>query len=125
MAGGKKQVTGAARQRRSTTADTATLEDKCHPRKIFIGGLASDTTTQDLRDYFGQFGSIVDAVVLRWPDGRSRGFGYVIPERRRGWPASLESLPWRCRERDAPARSNDVFCPRDGARDSPGGGAGG
>jgi len=77
MAGGKKQVTGAARQRRSTTADTATLEDKCHPRKIFIGGLASDTTTQDLRDYFGQFGSIVDAVVLRWPDGRSRGFGYV------------------------------------------------
>jgi RNA-binding protein Musashi len=77
MAGGKRQAAGATRQRRSTTADTATLEDRCHPRKIFIGGLASDTTTQDLRDYFGQFGSIVDAVVLRWPDGRSRGFGYV------------------------------------------------
>jgi hypothetical protein len=30
-----------------------------------------------LRDHFQHFGSIVDAVVLRWPDGRSRGFGYV------------------------------------------------
>jgi len=52
-------------------------EEQCHPRKIFIGGLAHKTTTQHLRDHFGQFGAIVDAVVLRWPDGRSRGFGYV------------------------------------------------
>merc|ERR1719362_645719 len=34
-------------------------------------------TTQQLRDYFSRYGAIVDAVVLRWPDGRSRGFGYV------------------------------------------------
>lgn len=58
-------------------ADCATREDQCHPRKIFVGGLAHKTTTQNLRDYFGHYGSIVDAVVLRWPDGRSRGFGYV------------------------------------------------
>lgn len=54
----------------------ARRESEC-PRKIFIGGLAHKTTTQHLRDHFGCHGAIVDAVVLRWPDGRSRGFGYV------------------------------------------------
>lgn len=52
-------------------------EEQSHPRKIFVGGLAHKTSTQHLRDYFARYGSIVDAVVLRWPDGRSRGFGYV------------------------------------------------
>jgi len=64
-------------RRRAAVADSATLENQCHPRKIFIGGLAHKTTTQQLRDYFSRYGAIVDAVVLRWPDGRSRGFGYV------------------------------------------------
>lgn len=58
-------------------ADSATLEEQCHQKKIFVGGLAHKTTTQNIREYFGHYGSIVDAVVLRWPDGRSRGFGYV------------------------------------------------
>jgi RNA recognition motif-containing protein len=68
---------GRPERRRAATADSATLDDQCHPRKIFIGGLAHKTTTQQLRDYFARYGAIVDAVVLRWPDGRSRGFGYV------------------------------------------------
>jgi RNA-binding protein Musashi len=46
-------------------------------RKIFVGGLAHSTTTADLAIYFERFGKISDAVVLRWPDGNSRGFGYV------------------------------------------------
>lgn len=68
---------GQPERRRAAVADSATLENQCHPRKIFIGGLAHKTTTQQLRDYFARYGAIVDAVVLRWPDGRSRGFGYV------------------------------------------------
>jgi len=68
---------GRPERRRAAMADSATLENQCHPRKIFIGGLAHKTTTQQLRDYFSRYGAIVDAVVLRWPDGRSRGFGYV------------------------------------------------
>jgi len=52
-------------------------EEQSHPCKVFVGGLAHKTTTQHLRDHFGGYGGIVDAVVLRWPDGRSRGFGYV------------------------------------------------
>merc|ERR1719171_2868097 len=72
-----QQQSQGQRQERRHSADSATLEDQCHPRKIFIGGLAHKTTTQHLRDHFQRFGPIVDAVVLRWPDGRSRGFGYV------------------------------------------------
>jgi len=67
----------ACHQRRVARTDTATLTDQCHPRKIFIGGLSNTTNTQELCDYFGRFGKIIDAVVLRWPDGRSRNFGYV------------------------------------------------
>lgn len=58
-------------------ADCATKDDQCHPRKIFVGGLGHKLSTQGLRDHFSKYGTIVDAVVLRWPDGRSRGFGYV------------------------------------------------
>jgi len=68
---------GQRTEKNRSSVDSNTLEDQCHPRKIFIGGLAHKTTTQHLRDHFGRFGSIVDSVVLRWPDGRSRGFGYV------------------------------------------------
>jgi len=73
----RRSPDGRPERRRAALADSATLENQCHPRKIFIGGLAHKTTTQQLRDYFSRYGAIVDAVVLRWPDGRSRGFGYV------------------------------------------------
>jgi len=74
---GRGRPEGQRTEKNRASVDSNTLEDQCHPRKVFIGGLAHTTTTQHLRDNFGRFGSIVDAVVLRWPDGRSRGFGYV------------------------------------------------
>jgi len=64
-------------RRRGQTADSATLEEQCHPKKVFVGGLSHKSTTQHLREYFEKYGTVSDAVVLRWPDGRSRGFGYV------------------------------------------------
>lgn len=74
---GRSRPDGQRSEKHRATVDSNTSEEQCHPRKIFIGGLAHKTTTQHLRDHFQRFGSIVDAVVLRWPDGRSRGFGYV------------------------------------------------
>mmetsp|Transcript_42727 Transcript_42727/g.117959 ORF Transcript_42727/g.117959 Transcript_42727/m.117959 type:complete len:407 (+) Transcript_42727:86-1306(+) len=70
-------ASAAVRHEKRHSAASATSEEQCHPRKIFVGGLAHKTTTQHLRDHFVRFGPVVDAVVLRWPDGRSRGFGYV------------------------------------------------
>lgn len=74
---GRPRTDGPRPDKHRATVDNNTLEEQCHPRKIFIGGLAHKTTTQHLREHFASFGGIVDAVVLRWPDGRSRGFGYV------------------------------------------------
>merc|ERR1719336_1441755 len=80
---GAAQVLAPARQSKECAQEGAGGSDsgadggQCHPRKIFVGGLAHKTTTGHLRDYFARFGSVVDTVVLRWTDGRSRGFGYV------------------------------------------------
>ena len=47
-------------------------------RKIFVGGLDVDTKSEDLSDYFSQWGEIVDAVVMvDSATKRSRGFGFV------------------------------------------------
>mmetsp|Transcript_54657 Transcript_54657/g.98148 ORF Transcript_54657/g.98148 Transcript_54657/m.98148 type:complete len:324 (-) Transcript_54657:39-1010(-) len=40
--------------------------------KLFLGGLAGQTTKETLQYYFGQFGNVVDAVVMA-----GRGFGFV------------------------------------------------
>jgi RNA-binding protein Musashi len=44
--------------------------------KIFVGGLNPVTTGQSLRDYFTDFGPVVDAKVIREGE-RSKGFGFV------------------------------------------------
>ncbi|CAJ0958759.1 unnamed protein product, partial [Mesorhabditis belari] len=47
-------------------------------RKVFIGGLAGSTDEESLRNFYGQWGEIVDCVVMRDPQTkRSRGFGFV------------------------------------------------
>lgn len=47
-------------------------------RKIFVGNLAWNTTTENLRNYFERFGEVLDANVVRetYP-GRSKGYGFV------------------------------------------------
>ena len=46
--------------------------------KVFIGGLARETTTEGLRGYFARFGDISDCVVMKdRSTGLPRGFGFV------------------------------------------------
>jgi RNA recognition motif-containing protein len=46
--------------------------------KLYVGNLPFQTTEADLRDLFGQYGTVTDAVVmLDKMSGRSRGFGFV------------------------------------------------
>ncbi|XP_037949476.1 ribonucleoprotein RB97D-like [Teleopsis dalmanni] len=53
-------------------------EDKDFLRKMFIGGLAAVTTEDGLREFFRQWGDVVDVVVMRDPaTKRSRGFGFI------------------------------------------------
>jgi len=48
-------------------------------KKIFVGGISLETTDQDLADYFGQFGPIRQAYVIKDPvTKRSKKFGFAI-----------------------------------------------
>lgn len=47
-------------------------------QKLFIGGLSFNTSTERLREVFGQAGAVESAAVVTDRDtGRSRGFGFV------------------------------------------------
>ncbi|XP_069159140.1 heterogeneous nuclear ribonucleoprotein 27C isoform X4 [Procambarus clarkii] len=46
--------------------------------KMFVGGLSWETTQESLQRYFGQYGEVIDCVVMKNSEtGRSRGFGFV------------------------------------------------
>jgi RNA-binding protein Musashi len=46
--------------------------------KLFIGGLPGSVTSESMREYFSQFGKVVDStVMLDRETGRSKGFGFI------------------------------------------------
>jgi len=46
--------------------------------KIYVGNLSYDTTEDDLRDYFSQFGNIeAIKLIIDFATGRSKGFGFI------------------------------------------------
>ncbi len=47
-------------------------------KRLYVGNLSYQTTEMDLRDLFGQHGTVADAkVVMERDTGRPRGFGFV------------------------------------------------
>lgn len=49
--------------------------------KLFIGGLAGTVTSESMREFFSQFGRVVDSTVMLDRDtGRSKGFGFISLE---------------------------------------------
>jgi cold-inducible RNA-binding protein len=47
-------------------------------QKLFIGGISFNTTSEGLREFFGQAGTVLSAnVITDQFSGRSRGFGFV------------------------------------------------
>ena len=46
--------------------------------KLYVGNLAYNTTVDNLKDAFSEFGEIADAVIITdKATGRSKGFGFV------------------------------------------------
>lgn len=46
--------------------------------KVFVGGLAWETPTEEMRRYFEQFGEIFEAVIITDKNtGKSKGYGFV------------------------------------------------
>lgn len=47
--------------------------------KLFIGGISWDTDEERLKEYFGSYGEVVEAMIMRdRATGRARGFGFVV-----------------------------------------------
>ena len=47
-------------------------------KKLYVGNMASDTTSSQLQDMFGQYGEVRSAQVVTHRDsGQSKGFGFV------------------------------------------------
>lgn len=48
--------------------------------KVFVGGLAWETPTEEMRRYFEQFGEILEAVIITDKNtAKSKGYGFVRP----------------------------------------------
>ncbi|KAJ4832731.1 hypothetical protein Tsubulata_033047 [Turnera subulata] len=46
--------------------------------KVFVGGLAWETQTEEMRRYFEQFGEILEAVIIKDKNtGKSKGYGFI------------------------------------------------
>ncbi|KAK7845355.1 daz-associated protein 1 [Quercus suber] len=55
--------------------------DGASPGKIFIGGLAKDTTYETFVSYFEKYGKITDSVIMKDRHAhRPRGFGFITYE---------------------------------------------
>ncbi|KAK4743433.1 hypothetical protein SAY87_001434 [Trapa incisa] len=47
--------------------------------KLFIGGISWDTSEERLKEYFGAYGEVVEAIIMKdRTTGRARGFGFVV-----------------------------------------------
>lgn len=63
------------------------------PCRLFVGSLSWDTTEESLREVFGEFGPVLDAVIVNdRATGRSRGFGFVTMESRRDAARAIDEL---------------------------------
>ena len=62
----------------SNGAHASASKNEADPRKMFIGGLSWETTVEELKEYFTQFGEVKDATIKTDIAGTSRGFGFVL-----------------------------------------------
>ena len=91
-------------------------------KNLYVGNLSYQTTSDDLREMFAQYGTVTSAqVVMDRETGRSRGFGFV--EMSDGGEAAIEALNGS----DVQGRTLTVneARPREERRGGGGGGGGG
>ena len=90
--------------------------------KLYIGGLSYSTTSEGLKEFFSQSGSVLSATVItdRF-SGQSRGFGFVEMESAEGAQSAISQLNGR--ELDGRRITVEISNPQ--APRSGGGGGGG
>src|SRR5206468_12349204 len=94
-------------------------------QKLFVGGLSFNTTSDGLREFFTQSGTVVSATVVTDQfSGRSKGFGFVEMESNEQAQNAVAHLNGR--DLDGRSIKVEVAKPKtEGRRDSSRGGYGG
>ncbi|KAL6538581.1 hypothetical protein OROGR_012569 [Orobanche gracilis] len=47
--------------------------------KLFVGGISWEANEERLREYFGAFGEVIEAVIMRdRTTGQARSFGFIV-----------------------------------------------
>ncbi|CAM9886146.1 unnamed protein product [Chrysoparadoxa australica] len=85
--------------------------------KVYIGNLGWDTTTDDLRDAFGQYGTLNDIIVITdRENGQSRGFGFATYSSPQEAETAIAEMNGR--ELDGRSLNVNISQPRTQRRDS-------
>jgi len=61
-------------------------------KKLYVGNLLFEVTEDDLKQHFSSAGNVVSATIIRFRDGKSKGFGFVEMETEEGAKKAIETL---------------------------------
>ena len=75
---------------RKQERETVAIKTKFN--NVFVKNLAESTTDEDLKKFFGEYGTITSAVVMRDGDGKSKCFGFVNFENADDAAKAVEAL---------------------------------
>lgn len=88
--GGGARVYGSSAPSYSAWTSSAAGAASTADRRLFVRGLAWETTTESLQNAFSQYGPILEAAVISDRDtGRSKGYGFVTFQAGEGARAAL------------------------------------
>ncbi|KAI6657976.1 heterogeneous nuclear ribonucleoprotein A3-like [Oopsacas minuta] len=74
---------------------SATRDSTSQLCKVFVGGIAITTDDETFRNYFSEFGNVVDSVIIRDQlSNRSKGFGFITFDKPERVDELLEKRPF-------------------------------
>ncbi|XP_021903244.1 28 kDa ribonucleoprotein, chloroplastic [Carica papaya] len=79
-------------QEARTDSKTEKVQQSSFKRKLFVLNLPWSFSVADVKDLFGQCGSVVDVEIIKQKDGRSRGFAFVTMSSGQGAQAAVDKF---------------------------------
>ncbi|OGK20274.1 hypothetical protein A3C23_04950 [Candidatus Roizmanbacteria bacterium RIFCSPHIGHO2_02_FULL_37_13b] len=61
-------------------------------QKLYVGNLLYESTEEELKEYFGQAGAVLGVNIIRFRDGKSKGFAFVEMENEEGAKKAIDEM---------------------------------